>query len=40
VEDVNAEANIITAFVCHADGHKPVSVCSRPVVKRILKYVK
>jgi hypothetical protein len=40
VEDVNAETNIITALICHADGGRPGSVCSRPVVKRIAKYIK
>lgn len=40
VEDVNAEANIITALICHADGKKPATVCNRPVIKAILKHVK
>jgi hypothetical protein len=40
VEHVNAEANIITALICHADGEKPASVCDRPVIKTILKSVK
>jgi hypothetical protein len=40
VEDVNAEANIITALICHADGMQPTKVCSRPVIKTILKHVK
>lgn len=40
VEDVNAEANIMTALVCHADGMKPKSVCGRGVIKTILKSVK
>jgi hypothetical protein len=40
VEDVNAEANIITALICHADGKRPASVCNRPVIKTILKHVK
>jgi hypothetical protein len=40
VEDVNAEANIITALICHADGGKPRSVCTRPAIKSILKHVK
>jgi hypothetical protein len=40
VEDVNAEANIITALICHADGKKPTSVCTRPVIKSLLKLVK
>jgi hypothetical protein len=40
VEHVNAEANIITALICHADGKRPASVCDRPVIKTILKSVK
>jgi hypothetical protein len=38
--DFNAEANVITALICHADGKKPTSVCDRPVIKAILKSVK
>jgi hypothetical protein len=26
VEHVNAEANVITALICHADGKRPSSV--------------
>jgi hypothetical protein len=40
VAAINAEANIITALICHADGGRPSSVCGRPVVKQIAKYVK
>jgi hypothetical protein len=40
VEDVNAEANIITALICHADGKKPEKVCGRPVIRTMLKHVK
>jgi hypothetical protein len=40
VEHVNAETNIITALICHADGKKPASVCNRSVIKTILKHVK
>lgn len=40
VETVNSEANIITALICHADGKRPKSVCTRPVIKSILKYGK
>jgi hypothetical protein len=40
VEDVNAEANIITALICHAEGGKPDSVCGRPVIKQILTHVR
>ncbi len=38
--DVNAEANIITALTCHADGGRPKSVCGRSVIKAILKHVR
>jgi hypothetical protein len=40
VPDINAEANIITALICHADGKRPASVCNRPSIKAILKRVK
>jgi hypothetical protein len=40
VEDVNAEASIITALICHADGERPSSVCKRPTIEAILKDVK
>lgn len=40
VQDVNAEANIITALICHADGKQPASVCGRPTVKEIVGYIK
>jgi hypothetical protein len=40
IKDVNAEANIITALICHADGKKPASVCGRQVIRKILKVVK
>jgi hypothetical protein len=40
IPDVNAEANIITALICHTDGKKPASVCNRSVIKSILKHVK
>jgi hypothetical protein len=36
VQDVNAEANVMIALICHADGGQPKSVCSRPVVRRLL----
>jgi len=38
--DVNAEANVITALICHADSKRPASVCGRPTIKAILKSVK
>jgi hypothetical protein len=40
IEDVNAEANIITALICHADGSQPSKVCGRAVIKKLLKHVK
>jgi hypothetical protein len=39
IADVNAEANVITALICHADGKKPASVCGRPVIKQITKSI-
>jgi hypothetical protein len=38
--DYNAEANVITAFICHADGLKPAKVCGRAVTKKILRHIK
>jgi len=38
--DVNSEANIITALICHATKGQPKSVCTRPTIKQILKYVR
>lgn len=40
VEDVNSEANIITALICHADGSQPARVCGRAVIKSMLRHVK
>jgi hypothetical protein len=40
VHDVNAEANIITALICHADHRKPAKVCGRTVITRLLRHVK
>ncbi len=40
VTDVNGEANIITALICHATKNRPASVCHRATIKQILKYVK
>ncbi len=40
VQDVNGEANIITALICHADGRRPSRVCGRSVIKQLLSYVK
>jgi hypothetical protein len=38
--DVNAEANVLTALICHADGRKPTSVCGRGVIKQLLRHVR
>lgn len=40
VPDVNGEANIITALICHATKNRPASVCHRATIKQILKDVK
>jgi hypothetical protein len=40
VPDVNAEANVITTLICHADGNRPAAVCHRPVIRRMLKAVR
>lgn len=40
VSEINAEANVMTALICHADHMRPGSVCRRNVVKRILRHVR
>jgi len=40
VRNVNSEANVITALICHATKNQPKSVCNRPTIKQILKSVK
>lgn len=40
VPDVNAEANIITALICHADGKQPGRVCGRSVIRHLLPHVR
>jgi hypothetical protein len=40
VPDVNAEANVLTALICHADGKKPASICNRSVIRTVLKHMK
>jgi hypothetical protein len=40
VPDVNAEANIITALICHADARHPASLCARPAIRAILQNVR
>ena len=39
ITDYNAEANLLTAFICHADGLKPAQVCHRSVIRSILKHI-
>lgn len=38
--DINAEANVLTALVCHADGMKPGATCNRPVIRRLLSAIR
>jgi hypothetical protein len=38
--DVNAEANLIGALICHADEKQPKSVCGRAAIKKLLKHLK
>jgi len=40
VRNVNSEANVITALICHATKGQPKSVCTRPTIKQILKSVR
>jgi hypothetical protein len=40
ITDFNAETNVITAFICHADGLRPSKVCGRAVIKKIFKHIK
>ncbi len=37
--DINTETNILTAILCRATGNRPASVCSAPIVKRLLKHI-
>ncbi len=39
VPAINSEANSITAFICHADGMQPHSVCNRPVIRSIVSHL-
>ena len=39
VHDINAESNLITAYLCRADGMQPAAACGTPVVKHILTAV-
>jgi hypothetical protein len=40
VDDYNAEANVLTALICHADGLRPRSTCDRSVIRLILRHIK
>lgn len=40
VTDFNAEANLLTALICRADGKRPGKGCSRPAIKSILKHAR
>jgi hypothetical protein len=35
IPDVNAESNVITTLVCHADGRMPNKVCNRSVILKL-----
>jgi len=39
VDEINVEANVLTALVCHADRGMPTSVCSTGAVRTILQHV-
>lgn len=40
VFDIDAEANVVTALICHADGGRPRSVCGQAAVRAILRHVR
>ncbi len=40
VFDIDAETNVITALVCHADKRRPASVCNRHVIISLMKHMK
>src|SRR5579872_409260 len=40
VKDVNAEANLLTAFLCRADGNHPARVCGAGVVPLIERAIR
>lgn len=40
ITDYNAEANIITALICHADRMQPKHVCGRAVIRKIVRHVR
>ncbi|GAC1636728.1 MAG: hypothetical protein NVS4B2_25300 [Chloroflexota bacterium] len=39
VPAINAETNSLTAFICHADGMRPHSVCDRPAIRQIVAHL-
>jgi len=39
VHDINAEANVLTALVCRADGMQPQAACGRPVIRHMVASV-
>ncbi len=40
VFEIDVEANVITALICHADKGRPASVCHRRVITEIVKHIK
>jgi len=40
VQDINAEANDLTALICHADGMQPQAACGRPVIRHLVASVR
>jgi len=40
VDEINVEANVLTALICHADRGMPTSVCSKGAVHTILQHVR
>lgn len=37
VAAINAETNVITAILCHADGGRPASTCTRPAIRNLMR---
>lgn len=40
VDEINVEANVLTALICHADRGMPTSVCSKGAVHTILQHIR
>jgi Domain of unknown function (DUF929) len=38
--DINAEANVLTGLICHADGMKPGTACNRPAIRHIVSAIR